>query len=142
MMSIIKRMPWVSLSLALLTYCCLGWVVSKSSVSPSTWLAIVAIVVLMIGALLTPWLWFNRYSNSLLQSSTRNFCVSILAAFSLFLMITWFRLFLDILLIVSATILVRIDLQTLGFRSLDIFGVLCFTAMSGLAMGIVVSQFI
>ncbi len=142
MMSVIKRVPWVSLTLALLTYCCLGWVISQERVPPMAWFAIVPIVILGVGALATPWTQVNLYSNLFFQSKVRSFGISVLGAFLLFLMITWFRLFLDLLLLVSAMILVRIDFQTAGFRYTHTFAALCIIAMTGLGMGVLINKFI
>lgn len=142
MMSIIKRIPWVSLTLALLTYCSLGWVISQERIPFTAWFAIIPTITLVIGALVTPWTQINLYSNLFFQSKARTFCISVVGAFALFLMISWFRLFLDSLLIASATILVRIDFQTAGFRYIDTFTALFFIAMTGLAMGVFINKFI
>ncbi|RUT10308.1 hypothetical protein DSM106972_008030 [Dulcicalothrix desertica PCC 7102] len=142
MMSVIKRIPWVSLTLALLTYCSLGWVISQERLPPIAWFAIIPIITLVIGALATPWTKINFYSNFIFKSNTRTFGISVLGAFALFLMISWFRLFLDSLLVASATILVRIDFQMAGFRYIDTFAVLFFIAMTGLAMGVFINRFI
>jgi hypothetical protein len=142
MMSIIKRLPWVSLTLALLTYCSLGWVIAQEHLPLAAWFAIVSIIILVISALATPWAQVSLYSNLLFKSDTRTFLIAVLGAFSLFLMISWFRLFLDSLLITSATILVRIDFQTAGFRNIDTFATLVFIAMTGLALGVAINTFI
>ncbi|BAZ16938.1 hypothetical protein NIES4071_88160 [Calothrix sp. NIES-4071] len=142
MMSVIKRVPWVTLTLALLTYCCLGWVISQERVPPSAWFAIVPIVILFVGALATPWAQINLYSNLLFKSDVRSFCIAVLGAFLLFLMISWFRLFLDFLLLTSAMILVRIDFQMAGFQYIHTFAALCIIAIIGLAMGVLINQFI
>jgi hypothetical protein len=142
MMSVIKRIPWVSLTLALLTYCCLGWVISQEGLPTVAWFVIIPIIVLVIGALAVPWAQVTSYSNFLFKSDVRTFCLAVLGAFALFLMISWFRLFLDSLLIISATILVRIDFQSAGFRHIDTFAALFFIAMTGLAMGVLINRFV
>jgi hypothetical protein len=142
MIPIIKRIPWVSLTLALLTYSIIGWVISQARIPPNAWFVVILVMVVVIGALATPLSEFNRYSNLFFKSDSRTFGLAVVGAFSLFLMIAWFRLFLDCLLIASATILVRIDFQAAGFRYLDSLGALYFTAMTGLAMGVLINRFI
>ncbi len=122
--------------LALLTYCSLGWVISKTYTS-TTALAITAIAVLLLVLVLTtPWAKLASYSNSFFKSNSRTFAVTVFAAFLLFLIIARFRLFLDTLVIVSATILVRIDFQSAGLKQAHAFGIMSIISLSGLATGV------
>lgn len=139
-MSIIRRVPWLSLTLALLTYCSLGWVVSRASVSPMVWLGIAIGVLLLVGIVTRPWMQLANYSSTVFKSNTRTFVITVLGAFSLFLMISWFRLFLDSLVVVAATILVRIDFQAAGFRQLDAFGIMSFISLFGLSLGVLINR--
>lgn len=115
-MSILKRVPWVSLALVLLSYSALGWVISETRAPKFVWVVTVVAILLLIVTLTTPGSKMTYYYNILFQSNIRSFCVAILAAFLFFIMLAWFRVFLDTLLIISATILVRIDFQIAGLR--------------------------
>ncbi|MFM6102687.1 MAG: hypothetical protein ACKPKC_13495 [Dolichospermum sp.] len=84
----------------------------------------------------------NDYTSILFKSSARAFGVAILAAFLFFLMVAWFRVFLDILLILCATILARIDFQTLALKPALAFGCISFFAVIGLALGAFIKLYI
>ncbi|PAX54847.1 hypothetical protein [Brunnivagina elsteri] len=134
-MSIIREIPWVSLTLALLTYSSLGWVISSANITPIGWVGVAIAILILVGILTIPGIKFAQYSNYLFKSNTRTFVVTVFAAFSLFLMIAWFRLFLDTLVVIAATILVRIDFQAAGLRQVYGFATLSFISLLGLAIG-------
>jgi hypothetical protein len=69
------------------------------------------------------------------QSNLRSFAVTILGAFLFFLMLAWFRIFLDTLLIISAGILAKIDFQTAGFKQGPAFLITLLFSLAGLALG-------
>jgi hypothetical protein len=139
-MSIIRKIPWVSLTLALLTYSSLGWMISRANITLIEWVGVAIAILMLVGILTIPGIRFVQYSNYLFRSNTRSFIVTILAAFSLFLMIAWFRLFLDTLVIIAATILVRIDFQTAGFRQIYAFSILSFISLLGVAIGVLIHR--
>ncbi|MEH2055217.1 MAG: hypothetical protein V7K97_03370 [Nostoc sp.] len=134
-MSILKRVPWVSLALVLLSYSTLGWVISETHAPEFVWLATVIAILLLIVTLTAPWPKMTYYYSILLKSNTRTFGVAVLAAFLFFLMIAWFQVFLDTLLIISATILVRIDFQRAGLREGLAFSTASIFSLGGLALG-------
>jgi hypothetical protein len=138
--TIIRKIPWVSLTLALLTYSSLGWVISRADITLIEWVGVAIAILILVGILTIPGIRFVQYSNYLFRSNTRTFIITLLGAFSLFLMIAWFRLFLDTLVIVAATILVRIDFQTAGFRQIYAFGILSFISLLGLAIGVLIHR--
>jgi hypothetical protein len=134
-MSILKRVPWVSLALVLLSYSTLGWVISEARAPLFVWLMTVVAILLLIVMLTIPWLKMTYYLDVLFKSNTRSFGVAVLAAFSFFIMIAWFRVFLDTLLIISATILVRIDFQTAGLKEGLAFWTASIFSLTGLGLG-------
>jgi hypothetical protein len=131
----LKTVPWLSLALVLLSYSTLGWVISETHAPLFVWLLTVLSILLLIVTLTIPGLKMTYYLNTLLKSNTRSFGVAILAAFLFFVMIAWFRVFLDTLLIISATILVRIDFQTAGLREGLAFLTTSIFSLAGLALG-------
>ncbi len=139
-MSILARLPWVSLLLALLTYCSLGWVISQTYMSDLALLVTAIAVLLLVAAITTPWVELANYSNFLFKSNSRTFAVTVFGAFALFLIIAKFRLFLDTLVIIAATILVRIDFQSVGLKQIHSFSIMSIIALSGLAIGILISR--
>ena len=141
-MSILQRVPWVSLALVLLSYSTLGWVISETHASVSVWLATVVSILLLIVTLTIPWSKMTYYFSILLKSNTRSFAVAVLAAFLFFMMIAWFRIFLDALVIVSATILVKIDFQIAGLREGLAFWAASIFSLTGLALGALIYKLI
>jgi hypothetical protein len=141
-MSILQRVPWVSLALVLLSYSTLGWVIAETLAPVSVWVATVVAILLLIVTLTIPWMKMKYYFSILLKSNTRSFAVAVLAAFLFFIMIAWFRIFLDTLLIVSATILVKIDFQTAGLREGLAFWTASIFSLTGLGLGALIYKLI
>ncbi|MEH2180613.1 hypothetical protein [Nostoc sp.] len=139
-MSILKRVPWVSLALVLLSYSTLGWVISETRASMFMWVATVVAILLLIITLTAPWPKMTYYS-IFLQSNTRSFGIAVLAAFLFFIMIAWFGVFLDTLLIISATILVKIDFQRAGLKEGLAFSTASIFSLGGLALGALIYKF-
>ncbi|MFN9698167.1 MAG: hypothetical protein ACK55G_12375 [Dolichospermum sp.] len=106
------------------------------------WLITVVTILLSLICFTSPGLKLNEYTSILFKSSARSFGVAILAAFLFFLMVAWFRVFLDILLILCATILARIDFQTLALKPAIAFGCISFFAVVGLALGAFIKLYI
>ncbi|AFZ22641.1 hypothetical protein Cylst_0275 [Cylindrospermum stagnale PCC 7417] len=141
-MSILKKIPWFSLALVLLSYSTLGWVISEIQAPWFVWLAVVVAILLMVVSLTTPWSRLADFYSILLKSNTRSFGVAVLAAFLLFMMLAWFRVFLDTLLILSATILVTIDFQAAGLKQWLVFGFTSIFSLAGLAAGALVYKLV
>jgi hypothetical protein len=139
-MSILKKIPWFSLTLILLSYSTLGWIILEEK-APWYVRLITAVTILLSLILLTnPWLKLDDYSHIFFKSNARTFLVAILAAFLFFLMIAWFRVFLDTLLILSATILAKIDFQAVGLKPALAFGCISFCSLLGLGIGALINH--
>ncbi|MBK1989546.1 hypothetical protein A0J48_018735 [Sphaerospermopsis aphanizomenoides BCCUSP55] len=134
-MPTLTKIPWFSLALVLLSYSTLGWVISETKAHWVVWLIVVVAILLLLASLTTPWSKLAEYYSKLFQSNIRSFGITVLAAFLFFLMIAWFRVFLDTLLMLSATILVKIDLQTAEFKAGLSFCLTSIFALAGLAIG-------
>ncbi|MCC5614188.1 hypothetical protein LC605_03670 [Nostoc sp. CHAB 5836] len=141
-MLILKRVPWVSLALVLLSYSTLGWVISETRAPAFVWVATVIAILLLIVTLTAPWPKMTYYYSIFLRSNIRSFGVAVLAAFLFFMMIAWFRVFLDTLLIISATILVRIDFQRAGLKERLAFWTASIFSLGGLALGALIYKLI
>ncbi|MBD2691526.1 hypothetical protein [Anabaena catenula] len=138
----LKQVPWFSLALVLLSYSTLGWVISQTKAPWFVWLIIVVAILLLLVSLTTPWSKLTEYYNILFQSNARSFGVAVLAALLFFIMIAWFRIFLDTLLILSATILVKIDFQASGFQESRAFWFTSIFSLAGLAIGVLFDRLI
>ena len=135
-----KSFPWVSLTLVVLAYGSLGWLISQAQLPWFVWLTVVTAILFLLSALTTPWLKIADYSIFFFKSDARGFAFSILAAFLFFLMLAWFRVFLDTLLIISANILLRIDVQTSGLGERQTFFLTSIFSLTGLALGAVMQM--
>lgn len=135
-----KSLPWISLVLLLLTYSSLGWTLANTKLPLYAWGLIAIAILLLIELLTIPWKKLNYYSLILFKSALRSFFISILAAFLLFLMISRFRLFLDTLVILAATILARIDFQTTKLSQTQTFWTLACLSLTGLLIGFILEQ--
>ncbi|MGI8503415.1 MAG: hypothetical protein ACR2LR_20115 [Hassallia sp.] len=133
-----KNFPWVSLTLVVLAYGSLGWLISQAHSPWYVWLTLVTGILFLLSALTTPWLKIADYSIFFFKSDTRGFAFSVLAAFLFFVMIAWFKVFLDTLVIISANILLRIDLQGCGLGERQTFLVTSMFSLTGLALGAVI----
>jgi hypothetical protein len=134
-MSILQRVPWVSLTLLLLSYSTLGWVISETKATLFVWAVTVLAILLFVSSLTVPWTRMTDVSNIVFQSSIRTFVFSVFAAFLFFIMLAWFRMFLDTLLIIAAAILARIDFQAAGFKEGQAFWLTSILSLAGVALG-------
>jgi hypothetical protein len=142
-MSILKRLPWLSLVLLVLTYGHLGWIISTTKVPWFVWLvvAMTANFLLMTG-LTASWARITSSFGIIFKSDSKTFVFVILAALLFFVMIAKFRLFLDSLVIVSAVILAKIDFQTAGFKEAQAFWISFFFSLASLAVGALIEKLI
>ena len=134
-MLIVKTLPWISLVLVVISYSTLGWALSETQAPLYIWVTFILIVFVLVGSLTLPWSAISKYSSLLVQSNIRSFAVSAVGAVLFFLMLAWFRIFLDTLLIISAGILTRIDFQTAGYKQGQAFLMTFIFSLAGLALG-------
>ncbi|MBD2197826.1 MULTISPECIES: hypothetical protein [Calothrix] len=134
-MPILQRIPWVSLTLLLLSYSTLGWVISETKAPLFIWGITVLGILLFVGCLTVPWTRMTQLSIVVFKSNTRTFLFSVLAAFLFFVMLAWFRMFLDTLLIIAAAILARIDFQAAGYKEGQAFWITSALSLAGVALG-------
>ena len=142
MMSILKLLPWPSLALVLLTYSVFGWILSQENLPTYAWLLIVVSVLFLVAILTTPWSKATQFMSFLFNTKLKSFGFAVLGAFLFFLILAHFRIFLDLVLVTSATILLRLDFQTAGFGEIQAF---CFTSVFsivGLVLGFLLHQLI
>lgn len=134
-MSIVKRLPWISLVLVLLSYSTLGWGLSETQAPLYVWITLILAILVLVASLTVPWSAISKYSSLLVRSNIRSFAVTTFGAFLFFLMLAWFQIFLDTLLIISAGILARIDLQSAAFKQGQAFLITLLFSLAGLALG-------
>ncbi|MDD1416552.1 hypothetical protein MEN41_18615 [Dolichospermum sp. ST_con] len=141
-MSILKKIPWFSLILVLLSYSTLGWLIFEEKAPWYVRLITVVTILLSLICITNPWLKLDDYSQIFFKSNARTFGMAILAAFLFFLMIAWFRVFLDTLLIICATILARLDFQAVSLKPALAFGCIFSCSLIGLGLGALINHYI
>ncbi|KAF3889872.1 MULTISPECIES: hypothetical protein [Nostocales] len=139
-MSFLRRLPWVSLSLLLLTYATYGWLISKANPPLLVWLLAITAAILLVGGLTSPFSKVADYTFFLFKSNLRSFTTTVLAALLFFAMLAWFRVFLDTLVIIAASILARIDFQTSAFNQGQTFWILSTLSLIGLGLGAIAQR--
>ncbi len=150
-----KKLPWTSLLLVLCTYAVFGWLISAeapdlakaaadgyslTTPSPETswlfWVMGGVYILLIASALAAPFRMIQTFYTSWLQSDTRAFISVIVGAFVAVVFLNWFNLFIRILVLISASALARLDLQTAGYNKWQAFRILVVVPLVGFSIGI------
>lgn len=134
--SSVQTAPWLSLPLLLAAYATFSWFLHDSNVSWLAWGAIITFTLLEALLLTAFSQGFRSIIRGWLLSDAGYFaaiiCGAILAAFALI----WIKIFSYILVVVSAELLARLDLQNIGCNKWRTFVLLTLVSFSGLAVGI------
>ncbi|WP_066380712.1 MULTISPECIES: hypothetical protein [unclassified Anabaena] len=139
-MLIVNKIPWIALTLLLLSYSTLGWVLSEAKAPWFVWLALVLTLLLLVGILTAPYATIAKYFGVFFGSNTKSFIATVFGAFLFFIMLAWFRVFLDTLLIISAAILARIDFQSAGFKEGQAFIITSIFSIAGVGLGALINM--
>lgn len=131
-----KKLPWTSLLLVLCTYSVFGWLLTASDSSGLSWLMGAAYILLITAALTAPWELLKGFYASFLQSDSRAFISVIVGSFVAVVVIRWIDIFVRILVLISASALARLDLQTGSCNKWQAFGILLVVSLTGFGIGI------
>lgn len=137
-----KKLPWVSLALLLVTYSTLGWLLSPFYDPWFVWVMVVVGVLLLAAWLSSPWAKITNTFARLFKSDTRAFFVIVLAAFLSVVIITWFHVFVQALVVVCASTLFKLDAQTARLSQRQTFWLMAILSLIGLGLGAVVHTLI
>jgi hypothetical protein len=132
----VKKLPWISLLLLAGTYAVFGWLITVSDNSGLLWLLGAVYSLLINSALTAPWALLKGFYGSFLKSDSRAFVSVIVGAFVAVVVIHWMEIFLRILVLISASALARLDLQTGGYSQWRAFGILVVVSLVGFSLGI------
>lgn len=133
-MPTLKKLPWVSLALLLITYSTLGWQISASHNPWLVWIIIIAGALVVAALLSSPSATFTNGS-SFLKSDTRSFLVLIAAAFLSVVVIWRLHIFAHALVTVSSGTLFRLDAQKAGLSNRQTFWIMALGSLAGLGLG-------
>ena len=131
-----KKLPWISLLLLLSTYGVFGWLITTSDKSGLLWLLGAAYTLLINSALTAPWALLQGFYASFLQSDSRAFASVIIGAFVAVVFIHWSETFIRILVLICASALARLDLQTESYGKWLAFGILLVVSLTGFGLGV------
>ena len=140
-MPTLKKLPWVSIALLLVTYSTLGWLLTAFHDPLFVWGIIVVGVLLLAATLSSPWSKIRDEFTWLFKSDTRALFVAVATAFLTVAIISWLHIFAHALVVISANTLVRLDAQTAGLSERHIFWILAIISLAGLALGGVAQYF-
>ncbi len=140
-MSFLKKLPWATLALLLVTYSVFGWLFS-SNFSWNFWLIETALVILIALLLTAPLTLLKAFFSQWMNSDTRAFLCVIASALAGVFIMTWFSFFAHILVLLSAGALTRLDLQTAGFSGTQSFWIIAIVSMAGFSLGVLLNQLI
>lgn len=135
-MLLVKKLPWTSLLLLLCTYGVFGWLITVSDSSGLLWLLGAAYTLLIASAMTAPWALIKGFYGSFLRSDSRAFVSVIVGAFVAVIFIHWIEIFVRILVLICASALARLDLQTAGYSKWQAFWILMVVSIIGFAVGI------
>ncbi len=145
-----KKIPWFSLGLLLLTYATVGWVASAIELARGMctlsmgewrffdWVAFVAgsaLALLLAEILAAP---FSNVRKGLVYSfstDTRAFILVISLAFFAAVLVIWVHVVAHALVAISSGILARLDLLSAGINNWRAFWILSTFSLSGFTLG-------
>lgn len=134
-MPILRKIPWFSSALLLVTYSTLGWVLSALRDPWYAW-AIVVVGILLLNALLSsPWSKIRNGFARVFRSDTMTFFVAVLAAFLSVIIIAWLQVSAHALVVISAGTLFKLDAQTARLSEAQTFWILSIVSLAGLGLG-------
>lgn len=148
-----KKIPWLSLTIFLITYGLLGWIYSswgleaiKQEIIFSNLQAELAlrlffgwgiIVILFIAIILSdPIALITISFGSWFQSDLKAFLSIFLGAFAFTLIFQWFGYFVKFLVLLAAALLLRLDLQQAGVNKWFSLLIMAFSSLLGFTGGI------
>lgn len=131
----LKKFPWVSLALLLVTHSTLGWLLSAFHDPWFAWVMVVVGVLLLAAVLSSPWSKIRDGFALLFKSDTRAFFIAVAAALLMVLIISCLHIFAHALVVTSADTLVRLDAQTAGLSERQAFWILAILSLVGLGLG-------
>lgn len=134
-----QKLPWLSLLLLLAAYSIFSWFLIQT-IGTLAWLLVVG-VALAQALLLTTWLnGLKRFAQLWLRSDVGYFTLILILALGSTMALVWFRTFGYCLVLVSAELLARLDLQNAGCNRLQAMLILTLVSWLGVGLGWIATQ--
>lgn len=136
-----KKLPYLSAILLWLTYAVLGWKIYLWALNWHTFLLAASSAILMAVLLASPASVIDFLISGFLESDTKAFVWVMVLSFSLIIALVWFSIFAHFLVLISAALLARLDMQLAGLKPRYAFLILASLSLTGLALGIWLHQY-
>jgi len=133
-----KKFPLISLTLLLATYGIIGWQLSAVESHWVLWVFAAIATVLLAVAVSSPWSKVRDGFASCFTSDTKAFSIAVVIAFFSVVIITWLHVFIHILVVFSASMLVRLDVQAARWSNRQSFWLIAIASLVSLALGAIV----
>ncbi len=131
----LRTLPWLSISLLLVTYINFGWILAKADVTWWQWGLSGALTLLIAEALASPWSLLRNVLYRWLKSDMRAFLSAMVGAFFVVILLTWLHISAHGILLVASGALVRLDAQRAQLRNWQAFLIMTVISAIGLALG-------
>ena len=137
-----KKLPWASLALLLLTYITFGWILYAWTLSWRVWLLTAFFVVLISLALTFPLRSIQFFFAGALRTDTRALIFILAISFFAVVLLTWFQTFVRVLVLLSSGLLARLDLHNADFKVIPTFAIMTIVALVGLGLGLLIHHWL
>ena len=153
----LKTFPWLSLSVMLITYVVFGWHIAGASINWSHYLVVqtnglglgvkdeslmlaihlfaILMIVLTSLALTAPLTLMTFFVGSWMKSELQSIIAMIAWSFLLVLILRWFNLFIQFLVLLSAAVLGRLELRYIGYSRSQTVWLLTILGLIGFGSG-------
>lgn len=136
-----KLIPFLSLTLLLISYGIFGWSLANSNASLLVYVIVVAAIFLLDAILTSPLPSLKKIIAPWFQSEVATFLSVIFGAFLFVIVMRWIQFFVNTFVLVSAGILVRLDTQVYGLKKWQSFWVLVIISEASLGLGYALYRF-
>lgn len=141
-MTLLKRFPWVSLTLLLVAYTSFGWFLAGPEIPNYSFLVAIAWSWVLCTAFMHPISSFSRFVSRRFKSDTVAFLSICMTAGLAAVVLFWMHVFLHILTIVATEALARLDIQTSGYANRQAFVILFHVSLLGLGLGWIIRDYL
>lgn len=124
-----------SVFLFLAAYFNLGWLLATSAVPVWNWLLVAVSIVLVAEALASPWAIMRKFFFRWISTDTKAFFAVTFGAMLTVIILSWFHVFTQILLLVVSACLIRLNLQTAAIGDSKAFAILSFLSLASMGAG-------
>jgi hypothetical protein len=137
----LRKLPWASIGMMILTYGVFGWLMSASVVSHwLSWFGTFYITIVITALTLLPLRNLQKKLDYWLQSKLRSLITLVVGTFTVVVIFSWLELFIRILVLIAAALLVRIDLIAQGLSKGQIFLVLITFGLGSYGLGVLIHE--